>query len=131
MLTRVRSSSTGRAQSAEGKRGMELAFETVALRRVCESDIEARKCYPEETVEDLHARLADLRAATSVSDLVTGKPSLDDCPPARFRFSLDGGYELVCVGNHPRPAVRKDGLVDFSRMRRVRVVAIVLERNNG
>jgi hypothetical protein len=110
---------------------MELAFETVALRQVCESNIEARKCYPEETVEELHARLADMRAATSASDLVMGRPSLDARPPARIQFSLDGGYELVCVCNHPRPALTKDGLIDFDRMRRVRVVAIVQERQNG
>jgi hypothetical protein len=110
---------------------MELAFETVALRRFCESDIEARKCYPEETVEELHARLADIRAATSASDLVAGRPFLNARPPARIRFSLDGRYELVCVGNHPRPPLTKDGLVDFDRMRRVRVIAIVQERQNG
>jgi hypothetical protein len=55
---------------------MELAFETVALRRVCESGTEARKCYPEGTVEELQARLADIRAATSASDLVAGRPSV-------------------------------------------------------
>jgi hypothetical protein len=110
---------------------MELAFETVALRRVCESDIEARKCYPEETVEDLHARLADMRAAKSGSDLVAGRPSFDPRPPARIRFSLDGGYALVCVGNHPKPPVTDKGLVDLDRMRRMRVVAIVQDRQNG
>ena len=131
MLTRLRDGNTGPVQSAESQKGMELAFETVALRQICESDIEARKCYPEEMVEELHARLADMRAAASVSDLVAGTPSLDARPPASIRFSLDGGYELVCVGNHPRPTLTKDGLVDFGRMRRVRVVAILQERQNG
>ena len=110
---------------------MELAFETVALRRICESDIEARKCYPEETVEDLHARLADMRAATSASDLIVGRPSLDARAPSHIRFSLGGGYQLVCVGNHSRPPpLTEDGFVDFDRLRRVRVVAIVQELQN-
>lgn len=110
---------------------MELAFETVGLRRVCESDTEARKRFPAETVEDLQDRLADIRAATSVSDLVAGQPSLDPQPPGRIRFGLDGGYELVCVGNHPRPPLAGGSLVDFSRMRRLRVVVIAQESDNG
>jgi hypothetical protein len=110
---------------------MELAFDTLHLRRVCESDTEARKRYPAETVEQLHDRLADIRAATSVSDLVVGQPSMDARPPARVRFKLDGGYELVCVGNHPTPPLMEDGLVNFDRMRRVRVVKIGRDRRNG
>jgi hypothetical protein len=103
---------------------MELAFETVRLRRVCESDIEARKCFPEGTAEELQDRLADLRAATSVSDLVAGMPSLDAQPPGQIQFGLDGGYVLMCVGNHPRPPLTQEGLIDFRRMRRVKVVMI-------
>lgn len=110
---------------------MELAFETVELRRVCESDVEARKCFPEGTAEELQDRLADLRAATSVSDLVAGDLALDARPPGRIRFGLDGGYELVCVANHPRPPITDDGLVDFGRMRRVKVVMIGQEPRNG
>src|SRR5689334_2623116 len=109
---------------------MELAFETVELRRVCESDVEARKCFPEGTAEELQDRLADLRAATSVSDLVAGGPSLDARLPGRIRFGLDGGYELVCVGNHPRPPITDDGLADFGRMRRVKVVMIGQDARN-
>jgi hypothetical protein len=109
---------------------MELAFETVALRRVCESDIEARKCYPQGTADELQDRLADLRAATSASDLVAGAPSIDARPPASIRFYLDEGYELVCVGNHPKPPLTSDGLVDLHRLRRVRIVTIAQERRN-
>ncbi len=110
---------------------MELAFETVGLRRVCESDVEARKCFPEGTAEELQDRLADMRAAKSVSDLVAGGPSLDARSPGQIRFGLDGGYELVCVGNHPRPPITDDGLMDFGRMRRVKVVMIGREPRDG
>ena len=103
---------------------MELAFETQGLRRVCESDAEARKCFPGGTAGQLQDRLADMRAATSVSDLVAGSPALDARPPGQIRFGLEGGYELVCAGNHPRPPVTDEGRVDFSRIRRVKVVRI-------
>jgi hypothetical protein len=110
---------------------MELAFETVEVRRVCESDVEARKRFPEGTAEKLQDRLADMRAATSVAELVAGGPSLDALPPGRIRFGLDEGYELVCVGNHPRPPLTDDGLVDFGRMRRLKVITIARELQNG
>lgn len=110
---------------------MELAFETVALRRVCESDIEARKRYPQGTVDELQARLADMRAAASASDLLAGRPSFDARPPARIRFMLDGGYELVCVCNHPQPLLTKDGMMDFDRVRRVKIVTIIQEGQDG
>jgi hypothetical protein len=110
---------------------MELAFETVALRRICESDVEARKCYPETTADELQARLADMRASISASDLFAGRPSIDTQPPATIRFLLDGGYELVCVGNHPSPPLTQDGLADLNRVRRVKVVTIAQEPQNG
>jgi hypothetical protein len=103
---------------------MELAFETPWLRRVCESDTEARKCFPGGTAGQLQDRLADMRAATSVSDLAAGSPALDARPPGQIRFGLEGGYELVCAGNHPRPPITGDGRVDFSRIRRVKVLRI-------
>lgn len=110
---------------------MELAFDTQALRRVCESDVEARKRFPGETAGQLQDRLADMRAAASVSDLVAGRPSLDGQPPGWIRFSLEGGYELVCTANHPRPPVTDDGRVDFSRVRRVKVARIGQEPQHG
>jgi hypothetical protein len=103
---------------------MELAFETLELRCVCESDTEARKRFPAGTAGQLHDRLADMRAAGSVSDLVAGSPALDVRPPGHIRFGLEGGYELVCAGNHPQPPVTEEGLVDFRRIRRVKVVRI-------
>jgi hypothetical protein len=103
---------------------MELAFETPRLRHVCESDTEARKHFPQCMAEALQDRLADLRAATSAADLVAGRPSMDGRPPGQIRFGLEGGYELVCTANHPRPPVTDGGLVDFSRVRRVKVLRI-------
>jgi hypothetical protein len=110
---------------------MELAFETQELRRVCESDADACKCLPRGTAAQLQDRLADMRAATSVSDLVAGSPALDASPPGEIRFTLEGGYELVCGGNHPRPPVTDEGRVDFSRIRRVKVVRIGQEPEHG
>lgn len=103
---------------------MELAFETVTLRRLCESDSEARKRYPETVVDDLQARLADLRAATTAADLVVANPIIDARPPGHIFFRLDGDHELRCVVNHPIPPIAESGLIAFERVRRIRIIYI-------
>jgi hypothetical protein len=110
---------------------MDVAFDTPRLRLVCESDTEARRYYPASTVAQLRSRLADLRAAMSAADLLITRASLDPQPPACVRFLLDEGYELVCVDSHPNPHLGTDGLVDFERMRRVKVVKFGRTRRHG
>jgi hypothetical protein len=107
---------------------MELAFDTEKLRLICESETEASRQLSGPVAESLHARLADIRAAGSAADLREAAHTLDGQPPARIVFTLDGGYELVCVGNHRAPALTADGLVDFTRLRRLKVVAVT-DRN--
>jgi hypothetical protein len=103
---------------------MELAFESELLRLICESEAEARQLLPGSAAESLHARLADIRSAASAADLTAFAHSLDGQPPARIAFTLDGGYELVCVGNHPTPALTSGGIINFTRLRRLKVIAI-------
>jgi hypothetical protein len=104
---------------------MELAFETLALRVACELGEEARRLYPEPIANVLLARLADIRCAPAVADLVLAGMSVDAHPPGRVTFALGDDYGLVCVGNHPRPPVTADGTVDLARLRRLKVVAII------
>jgi hypothetical protein len=115
----------------KGRKSMELAFETVGLRRLCESDTEPRKRLPGTAVDELQDRLADISAAMSASDLIAGEPAFDSRPPGRISFSLEGGYQLVCVGNHPVSPLTDSGLVDFSRVRRLKVVLLTQEPGNG
>lgn len=106
---------------------MELAFETLALRVACESGEEAHRLYPEPIANVLLARLADIRGAPAVAGLVLAGMSVDAHPPGRVTFALGDGYGLVCVGNHPRPPVTADGILDLARLRRLKVVAIIPE----
>ncbi len=53
---------------------MELAFETKSLREICESPIRAKRALGESVAEMLKRRLADLRAATCIGDLIAGRP---------------------------------------------------------
>lgn len=101
-----------------------LSFDTPRLRLICEVDAKARERLPAAAVAQLQARLADIRAAASIADLVVSRPILNPRPPGRVRFLLEGGYELVCVGSYAEPPTTEDGLVDFSRMRRLKVTHV-------
>ena len=72
-----------------------------------------------------------MRAATSGADLVVAGPEIDLAPPGTVRFRLNGGYTLVCMGNHPKPALASGGLIDPTRLRRLRVARIEQEHRNG
>lgn len=98
---------------------MNVGFATERLREVCESRGAPRTRAPASVVEQLHARLADMRAATCVADLVVARAEIDSQPPGRVWFRLDEGYELVCVGSVAQPYLDAEGLVDLNRMRRV------------
>lgn len=100
---------------------MDVGFETERLREVCEARGAPRTRAPAPVVEQLHARLADMRAATCASDLMIARAEINSQPPGRVRFRLDGGYELVCSGSVARPYLDAKGLVDLDRMRRVMV----------
>ena len=53
---------------------MELAFATKSLRQLCENEARAKRDLGETVAERLKRRLADLRAAECVKDLVAGHP---------------------------------------------------------
>ena len=114
----------GGAHQPEDDAEVELIFASRPLRLLCEDEAEARRALPAQTVIELHARLADMDAAQSMSDVVFGEPELNAMPPGRVRFRLVGGYELVCVGNHRSPALTADGGVDFDRVRRLKIQKI-------
>lgn len=100
---------------------MDVGFQTERLREVCESRGAPRTRAPASVVDQLHARLADMRAATCASDLVVARADVNSRPPGRVRFRLDEGYELVCRGSVAQPYLDAEGLVDLDRMRRVMV----------
>lgn len=101
---------------------MDVGFETERLRELCESRSASHTRAPANVVEQLHARLADIRAATCASDLIVARAAVDARPPGRVRFRLGEGYELLCAGSVARPYLTADGLVDLERMRRVMVM---------
>lgn len=69
-------------------------------------------------------RLADLRAATSIFDLVAGQPTDAAGSQPQVTIELGAGYRMVLHPNHVNNPRSADGDVDWSQVRRVQVVEI-------
>jgi hypothetical protein len=100
---------------------MELAFATERLRAVCEDGMIAGTEYDRMFVEQLQARLADLRAAGSIYDLLAGNPRTES---GRLTVEVTNGYVLVARPNHRVAPLRADGEVDWGRVRRLHILEL-------
>ena len=95
-----------------------MAFATERLRAVCEDGIIAGTEYDPMVVEQLQARLADLRAAGSINDLLAGNPRTES---GRLTVQVANGYVLVARPNHRVAPLGADGEVDWGRVRRLHI----------
>ncbi|MGB7217800.1 MAG: hypothetical protein WBD07_03235 [Vicinamibacterales bacterium] len=104
---------------------LELAFAKKSLRALCESEAMAAKALGVRVAARLRHRLADARAAACVSDLVAGSPRATDSGPGQhIALDLCDGYRIVFRANHVITPKRESGEVDWSLVRRVKVMAI-------
>lgn len=104
---------------------MEIAFDTRQLRTICETEAEARRQLGPRVAESLQRRLADLRAATTIDDLVVGTPhELSGSEAARMAVNLSDGLRMVFRANHPTNPTTEDGRLDWPRVGRVRILRI-------
>ena len=104
---------------------MELAFESESLRTLCESETDAKRELGPAVAEILRHRLADLRAAASVNDLLAGRPRFtDDADQEYIIVDLYDGYRLVLAANHPKNPLTETGRLDWTRVSRIKVLWI-------
>ncbi len=99
---------------------MELAFATKALRSLSEDHDSAVGKFGEKAAADLRARIADLRAADSVADIVAGSPQFFDDDP-RMTISVLDTIEIVLRPNHVKMPRLAEGGVDWHHVRRLRI----------
>ncbi len=103
---------------------MELAFLNKNLRQVCENEDIAKSNLGGEVAEKLKNRLADLRAVNSVDKLPVGNPKKMGENPPLYRIELINGVFIFITPNHVKPLKLKSGLVDWSRVRRIKIIQI-------
>ena len=102
-----------------------LAFDTFALRSLCESQLKADRELGTKVAARLRDRLADIRAADTVADLAAGRPrEIEGGRPRCFSLELADGYHLVFCANHNRIPVNETGGVDWSRVTRIKILQI-------
>ena len=104
---------------------LELAFETKPLRSVCEIEAQAKLEFGSRVAEFLKHRLADMRAAASVTDLVVGKPRIvGGSGGQEMAVDLCDDFRLVFKSNHIRRPTIGVVEVDWSRVTRIKLLRI-------
>ena len=104
---------------------MEITFGDSKLQKLCEQQLIAQKKLGQVCARKLRSRLADLEAAGSVRELVSGRPHpLKEDRAGEFAVDLEGGKRLVFKpANDPIP-YKEDGSIDWSKVTRVCIVFI-------
>lgn len=104
---------------------MELAFDSESLRNICEKEAEARGKLGPSIAELLKHRLADLRAAVSVKDLIVGRPRLIDPTDNRFMvIDLYSTHQIVFRANHTKNPLTERGDIDWPKVIRIKILRI-------
>ncbi len=102
---------------------MELAFVEKALRDLCASRIKLDRRLGTEVAAALRHRLADLRAAATIHELILNRP----CPlneSGQLAMDVAGGIRLVFCPNHNTMPTDRSGKIDWTRVTRIKIVAI-------
>src|SRR5262249_13278463 len=105
---------------------LELSFRTRDLRALCEDDTQALARLGTSAADALRHRIEDLRAATSVCDLIVGSPRMDPALANGSIYVIDlaDGWTLRFQANHARLALTKEGMVDWRRVSRIQIMDI-------
>jgi toxin HigB-1 len=104
---------------------MRIEFASPDLRELCESERRAVRELGRPCARKLFARLADLKAAENVNELVAGYPHpLKGDRAGQFSVRLEGGKRLVFQSaNQPVPT-NDNGNIDWKRVTRLSIVFI-------
>ncbi len=93
---------------------------------LCECQMSAEREFGIEVARELRARLADIREASTVLELLAGQPQeIADGRHRCYEIRLPEGYRMVICANHdPLPLQEDTGRVDWSRVSRVKITRI-------
>lgn len=103
---------------------MIVAFQTESLRRVCENESVASEKLGTVVAAHLRERLADIRAATTVSDLPVGNPRIRGACSELLLIDLGPDSYMTWISGHVTPRTKQDGTIDWSQTTRIRLLEI-------
>lgn len=104
---------------------MIIAFSTKWLREVCESQSKAERELGLSVAKKLRTRLSELRAATNLSDIITGRPRefvADGI--CRIRLCLQKGAHLEFCSNHNSTPFQPNGKLNRESVTRVKILSV-------
>ena len=101
VATRTQPSHRRRLLSTTNPSNVELAFETKLLRDQCERRELAEAEFGMTVAKTLRNRLADIRAAQTLTDLIAGRPRWVDPLRKTLTVDLTDRYRMVLSVNHP------------------------------
>ena len=96
---------------------MEIRFKDKTVRELCERRATAVRKLGDVVARKLRSRLGDLEAATTVAELVAGRPHpLVGDRAGQFAVDLARGWRLVFSPAHDPTPVRPDGSTDWTQV---------------
>ena len=104
---------------------IEIAFQSRALRAICESPARAKRELGEAASKALRRVLADMNAAETVAELFEMQLGIDACSqgPAMLRLRLSEELCLYCNPNQQRVSKLR-AEIDWAQVTRLKVVSI-------
>lgn len=104
---------------------LEISFADKSLRTLCENSAKAEAAFGIEAAIRLQRRLADLRAANSVNELVEGSYTRTaDGVGNQIIFDLSVDIKMIIVPNHMVAPTLRTGKIDWKKVRRIKVITI-------
>jgi toxin HigB-1 len=103
---------------------VQLSFATKHLRAICESKSVASRHLDADASRNLRARLADIRATENVTELCSGSPREMPKVPSTWMVDISASQVLAFEPGQLDVPKLKSGLVDWSKVTRVKVIHI-------
>lgn len=103
---------------------LELAFATRSLRNICEFEDVAVEALGPQGAKALQRRLADLRAAVSIDDVLASRKLKVNTKNGELRIPLNANLHISVRPNHTKPVLRPDGGVDWEHVTRIQITEI-------
>lgn len=103
---------------------MEVAFDSPLLRSICEDQASAMKELGPVVAGILKRRLADIRAASTLTGIPAGHLRFAVEGGGRAIIDLGDGYTIELEANHRRNPTREGGDIEWGSVSRVKVMRI-------
>ncbi len=100
---------------------LELAFETKALRDICESEAIAKRELGAKVADALRRRLSDFRSVDTFDELPFVKIKKRS---NNVTFELPDDWQLVVTGGHGDNPKLPSGKIDWAKVTRLRIANI-------